>query len=228
MKRTSGVFHNEILQIGSKCLVNIDDEHQYPAYIQDMQPDKGPVNVFVEVLGQRYRIGLILIVSINLSFIYFGYIFALNYSPIANILKWCCRCTVPYDRIEPIVLPLALSKTRCLCINGSSTTATAASTATAATTAVQQALRFRSRCRTITSSNRFGSSATEKSIRDVVVSASVDKFHRRTTTTSAAAAAAANNKLALSPMDLNNNQLARFHLNNYRTFDWNTFTKFFM
>ena len=99
MKRTSGVFHNEILQIGSKCLVNIDDEHQYPAYIQDMQPDKGPVNVFVEVLGQRYLIGLMLVVSINLSFIYLGYIFALNYSPIANI----CANGVPGVRFHTTV-----------------------------------------------------------------------------------------------------------------------------
>lgn len=55
MKRSS-VFHNEILQVGSKCLVTINGnpDHQYPAYIQDMQPDKGPVCVFVEVLGERY------------------------------------------------------------------------------------------------------------------------------------------------------------------------------
>ncbi|EFX89797.1 ovarian tumor-like protein [Daphnia pulex] len=78
--KKNNIFHNEILQIGSKCMVTINDNpnHQYPAYIQDMQPDKGPVTVFVEVLGEM--------------------------------------CTVPYDNIEPIVLPLA--KTRCLFING--------------------------------------------------------------------------------------------------------------
>ncbi|KZS04492.1 uncharacterized protein LOC116925177 [Daphnia magna] len=78
--KKNNIFHNEILQIGSKCMVTISENpnHQYPAYIQDMQPDKGPVTVFVEVLGEM--------------------------------------CTVPYDNIEPIVLPLA--KTRCLLING--------------------------------------------------------------------------------------------------------------
>ena len=32
--------------------INDNPNHQYPAYIQDMQPDKGPVTVFVEVLGE--------------------------------------------------------------------------------------------------------------------------------------------------------------------------------
>merc|ERR1740128_1068409 len=76
--KKKNIFHNEILQIGSKCLVTIE-EIKYPAYIQDMQSEKGPVSVFVEVLGER--------------------------------------CVVPYENIEPIVLPL--SKTRCICINGS-------------------------------------------------------------------------------------------------------------
>ena len=54
--KKNNIFHNEILQIGSKCMVTINDNsnHQYPAYIQDMQPDKGPVTVFVEVLGEMY------------------------------------------------------------------------------------------------------------------------------------------------------------------------------
>ena len=55
--KKKNIFHNEILQIGSKCLVTIDEgpnpTFKYPAYIQDMQPDKGPVSVFVEVLGKR-------------------------------------------------------------------------------------------------------------------------------------------------------------------------------
>ncbi len=52
--KKNNIFHNEILQIGSKCMVTINDNpsHQYPAYIQDMQPDKGPVTVFVEILGE--------------------------------------------------------------------------------------------------------------------------------------------------------------------------------
>lgn len=52
--KKNNIFHNEILQIGSKCMVTISDNNQYPAYIQDMQPDKGPVTVFVEVLGEMY------------------------------------------------------------------------------------------------------------------------------------------------------------------------------
>ena len=55
--KKKSIFHNEILQIGSKCLVTINEgpnsAFKYPAYIQDMQPDKGPVSVFVEVLGKR-------------------------------------------------------------------------------------------------------------------------------------------------------------------------------
>jgi len=53
--KKSSIFHNEILQIGSKCMVTINGNpnHRYPAYIQDMQPDKGPVTVFVEVLGEK-------------------------------------------------------------------------------------------------------------------------------------------------------------------------------
>ena len=52
--KKNSIFHNEILQVGSKCMVTIGDDpnHQYPAYIQAMQPDKGPVTVFVEVLGE--------------------------------------------------------------------------------------------------------------------------------------------------------------------------------
>lgn len=34
--------------------VSGNPNHQYPAYIQDMQPNKGPVSVFVEVLGERW------------------------------------------------------------------------------------------------------------------------------------------------------------------------------
>lgn len=54
--KKNNIFHNEILQIGSKCMVTVNGNpgHQYPAYIQDMQPDKGPVSVFVEVLGERF------------------------------------------------------------------------------------------------------------------------------------------------------------------------------
>lgn len=52
--KKNSVFHNEILQVGSKCLVTIKGKanQQFPAYIQEMQPDKGPVTVFVEVLGE--------------------------------------------------------------------------------------------------------------------------------------------------------------------------------
>lgn len=54
--KKKNVFHNEILQVGSKCMVNLNDSpnQRYPAYIQAMQPDKGPVTVFVEVLGKMY------------------------------------------------------------------------------------------------------------------------------------------------------------------------------
>ena len=53
--KKNNIFRNEILQVGSKCLVTITGSPnlQYPAYIQDMQPDKGPVSVFVEVLGEK-------------------------------------------------------------------------------------------------------------------------------------------------------------------------------
>ena len=57
------------------------------------------------------------------------------------------RCTVPYDNIEPVMLPL--TKARCLCINGASTSVGSVGVGT-----VHQALRFR-RCRAITASSRL-------------------------------------------------------------------------
>lgn len=41
--------------------INENPNNQYPAYIQDMQPDKGPVTVFVEVLGEMCALLLLTI-----------------------------------------------------------------------------------------------------------------------------------------------------------------------
>ena len=46
------VWNNRELQVGVKCLVKLEDRVCY-AYIQEMKPNKGPVLVFVEELGEK-------------------------------------------------------------------------------------------------------------------------------------------------------------------------------
>ncbi|KAL1131247.1 hypothetical protein AAG570_010865 [Ranatra chinensis] len=49
------VWNCHELQIGVKCLVKINDT-SYHGHIQDMQPNKGPVIVFIEELGEKMTV----------------------------------------------------------------------------------------------------------------------------------------------------------------------------
>ena len=49
-------WNNRELQVGSRCIINFKEENdaiKRHGYIQNMSPDKGPVEVFVEELGER-------------------------------------------------------------------------------------------------------------------------------------------------------------------------------
>lgn len=49
-------WNNKELRVGSRCIINFEDEHgliQRHGYIQQMSPDKGPVLIFVEELGEK-------------------------------------------------------------------------------------------------------------------------------------------------------------------------------
>ncbi|XP_069695112.1 deubiquitinase otu-like [Periplaneta americana] len=45
--------NNGELQVGVKCLVKLNSDRNFHAHIQEMSPDKGPVIVFVEELGEK-------------------------------------------------------------------------------------------------------------------------------------------------------------------------------
>jgi hypothetical protein len=45
--------NNGELQVGVKCLVKLNPDRNFHAHIQEMSPDKGPVIVFVEELGEK-------------------------------------------------------------------------------------------------------------------------------------------------------------------------------
>jgi OTU domain-containing protein 4 len=45
--------NNGELQVGVKCLVKLTPDRNFHAHIQEMSPDKGPVIVFVEELGEK-------------------------------------------------------------------------------------------------------------------------------------------------------------------------------
>jgi len=45
--------NNGEFQVGVKCLVKLNPERNFHAHIQEMSPDKGPVIVFVEELGEK-------------------------------------------------------------------------------------------------------------------------------------------------------------------------------
>jgi OTU domain-containing protein 4 len=45
--------NNGELQVGVKCLVKLNPDRSFHAHIQEMSPDKGPVIVFVEELGEK-------------------------------------------------------------------------------------------------------------------------------------------------------------------------------
>jgi OTU domain-containing protein 4 len=45
--------NNGELQVGVKCLVKFNPDRSFHAHIQEMSPDKGPVIVFVEELGEK-------------------------------------------------------------------------------------------------------------------------------------------------------------------------------
>jgi OTU domain-containing protein 4 len=45
--------NNGELQVGVKCLVNLNPDRSFHAHIQEMSPDRGPVIVFVEELGEK-------------------------------------------------------------------------------------------------------------------------------------------------------------------------------
>lgn len=49
----SFVWNNRELQVGVKCLVRLKPEQVCHAHIQEMAPEKGPVVVFIEELGQK-------------------------------------------------------------------------------------------------------------------------------------------------------------------------------
>lgn len=46
-------WNNRELQVGAKCLVKFESNQIYHAHIQEMVPNKGPVLVFVEELGEK-------------------------------------------------------------------------------------------------------------------------------------------------------------------------------
>ncbi|PSN53356.1 hypothetical protein C0J52_04093 [Blattella germanica] len=46
--------NNGEFQVGVKCLVKLNPERNFHAHIQEMSPDKGPVIVFVEELGEKF------------------------------------------------------------------------------------------------------------------------------------------------------------------------------
>ena len=48
-----GWFDNGELQVGVKCLLKMAENRCYHAHIQEMAPNKGPVIVFVEEIGEK-------------------------------------------------------------------------------------------------------------------------------------------------------------------------------
>ncbi|XP_054271857.1 protein ovarian tumor locus-like [Macrosteles quadrilineatus] len=50
------MWNNRELQVGVKCLVKLPSDRVCHAHIQDMSPDKGPVIVFVEELGEKMSV----------------------------------------------------------------------------------------------------------------------------------------------------------------------------